>query len=293
MRILMTGPAGLLGGRLAVLLARRFAVTAARHDAPGPAGLPEVPLDLLSEPSLEAALDAARPDAILHSAALADPDRCEADPEAAERLNVEACAALARLSRARGIRLVALSTDLVFDGSSGGLREDQPARPLLEYGRSKLLGERAVLAEARDAVVLRVALVAGRGFGPRATASEAVAWALRAGRRLRLFSDQHRSPVDPESIAQAAASACAGRGQGLYHVGGAERLSRLELGLRVAACLGLDSALIEAASQQAAPLVAPRPLDVSLDSGRARRELGYDPRPLDAAIREGRASPEG
>src|SRR5213593_229303 len=114
MRVLVTG---LLGGRVAALVGRRHGVVAARHAAAPPAGLEEIDLDLLDPGSLASALDRARPDAVVHCAAQSNPDRCEGAPEPAHRLNVEAAAELARACRRHGLRLVALSTDLVFAGA--------------------------------------------------------------------------------------------------------------------------------------------------------------------------------
>jgi dTDP-4-dehydrorhamnose reductase len=289
-RVLVTGAGGLLGGRLASLLAARFEVVAGRHRAPIPPALAAIPLDLLVPRSLEGAIEAARPDAIVHAAALADPDRCERSPDEAEALNAAAAHDLAVRCRRQGMRLVALSTDLVFDGTGSLRGEAHPPEPILVYGRTKLRGEEAILSEAPESVVLRVSLVHGRGFGLRATASEAIAWALREGRPISLYTDQYRTPVDPESVALAAAAALRGAGRGRYHVGGPERLSRHALGLRVAAACGLPRGPIRAITQSESPLAVRRPADVSLDSTRAHRELGFRPRPVDEAVREGRAA---
>jgi dTDP-4-dehydrorhamnose reductase len=290
LRLLVTGAGGLLGGRLAEILAARMDVVAAVHRAAAPAGLETVAFDLLDPRSVKAALDSARPDAVLHSAALADADECQRDPDRAARLNAEAPAWLARLCARRGLRLVALSTDLVLPGTRAHSREDDEPLPILHYARTKLDGERAVMAEHPGAAVARVALVVGRGHGQRGTASEGIAWALRAGRPLRLYSDQYRTPVDAGSVAAAAAALVGGGQAGLFHLGGPERVSRYQLGLRVAAALGLDAKLIEEARQAEERTEAPRPLDVSLDSSRAGRELGFRPRGLDEAIRDGRAA---
>jgi len=292
MRVLVTGAGGLLGGRLAMLLSSSFEVFAARRSAPGPPGLPEVVLDLPSLPSLEGALSASRADAVVHSAALADGDRCEADPALAELANVRACAVLAGQCRRLSVRLIALSTDLVFAGHSTFATEADAAEPVMTYGRTKLEGEEAVLAEAPGSAVVRVALVHGRGHGRRGTASEGVEWALRAGRPLRLFTDQFRTPIDAESVADAIRRLLTSGGSGRYHLGGGERLSRYELGLRVARVRGLDPSGIVSLSHAEQPLPVPRPADVSLDCGRARRELQWTPRSLEIGIAEGRERPE-
>jgi dTDP-4-dehydrorhamnose reductase len=74
----------------------------------------------------------------------------------------------------------------------------------------------------------------------------------------------------------------------VFHLGGPERLSRHELGLRVAAVLGLDPSPIQAVRQSELAFDAPRAADASLDSSHARDTLGWEPRPLDEAIRSGR-----
>jgi dTDP-4-dehydrorhamnose reductase len=290
-RVLVTGAAGLLGGRVAALLAERFQVRAARHRSAPPSGVATIDLELLDAASLASALEQARPDAVVHCAAEGNVDRCEREPGRAERLNAEATADLARACRARGLRLVTFSTDLVLGGDRAFADEEVPPAPSLVYGRTKLAGEEAVLAEAPDAAVLRVALVAGRGHGPKATSTESVAWALRAGRPVRLYTDQVRTPVDSFSVADAVARALERPAAGRFHIGGPERLTRLELGLRVASVLGLPEDGIAAVTRDEMPQDGRRPGDTSLDSGRARRALGWEPRALADAIRDGRPGP--
>ncbi len=286
MRVLVTGGAGLVGGRLAALLAGQgFKVLAGRHLAVPPRSVEAVPLDLLSPASVERALEAT--DAVVHCATLGGADECERRPRDAYELNVTATARLAAACRARGLRLVALSTDQVLAGDRAFSPETEPARPLMVYGQTKLEGEQAVLAAHPDAAVVRLPLMIGRGHGPRATGSEAILGSLCAGRPLRLYEDEFRTPLDPESVAAALASLLAGQAAGVLHLGGPERLSRLELGRRVARVFGLSPSLLQPVPRSA-HTGPPRPIDASLDSGRARRELAFAPRPVDEAIRESR-----
>lgn len=286
----MTGAGGLLGGRLAELLANHFDVVAGVRQAPAPAGLTTARLDLDDHDALGRTLDALRPAAVVHSAALSEPDRCERQPDLAWRVNVEATRALASACRARGLGFVALSTDMVFDGRQGARGEDAPPAPIQVYGRTKLAAESAALAAHPGAAVVRVCLVGGRGHGPRGSATEAVAWALRRGARPRLFVDQRRTPADAVSLADLLVRLLQRGGAGIYHCGGPETVTRHELGLRVARVLGLDAGLIDACRSDEVPQSAERPRDVSLRCERARRELGWTPRPLDEAIAAGRPS---
>ena len=195
---------------------------------------------------------------------------------------------VARACAERGIRLVALSTDLVFSGDRSFSSERDATVPRNLYGRTKLAGERAVLEACPAAAVARVALVLGRGHGSRATSSESIAQALRAGRPQKLFTDEFRTPIDPESVADALARAPCGKPGRRLPPGRAGTAQPLRArGAGRASLRPSDAGLVPAlqAEHQGPDRRAP---DASLDSSRARRELGWQPRPLDAAIREGR-----
>jgi len=292
MRVLVTGSGGLLGGRLAARLQNDgFDVVAAYRTTPPPSGLRAVAAALDDDAAIGRVLDAERPDAVVHAAVLGRVDQCQDGPALAEAVNVRLPAAVARACRDRGLRLVALSTDMVFAGDRAPLREDDPTGPRSVYGRTKREGERAVLGILPEAAVARIALVYGRGHGARGTSSESVAWALAAGRTATLFTDEFRTPVDAVSVADAVGRILRRGGRGLYHLGGPERLSRYELGERVARLLGLDPSGLVPVRQADVPAPESRPRDVSLDCARARRELGWTPRPVDEALREGRTAP--
>jgi len=287
-RILITGSGGLLGGRLCLLLSSDHEATAMVRSQPPPDGIPALTADLNDESAVAVALERACPEAVVHCAALADAEACEREPARAQRDNVIATERLAAACRSRGARLVTISTDLVFAGDRAFSNEASPARPLTEYGRSKLAAEAATLASSPDSVVLRVALVGGRGHGTRLTATESVAHRLRKGESIRLYEDEWRTPVDPESVADAIRAVLRlPSASGCFHIAGASRVTRVELGERVAGAFGLDASLIRRAPQSS-HRGAPRPADVSLDITRAREELGWTPRPLDEALREGR-----
>lgn len=292
MRILVTGAGGLLGGRLAEQLSHEgHDVVAAVRESPPPPGLSSVTVDLAEPGAGPALLEEHRPDAVVHAAALGGA-RCESEPALAETLNARVPGRLAQACHERGIRLVGLSTDMVLGGDEAHSTERSEAAPLGAYGRTKLAGEAALLDANPDAAVARVALVIGLGHGLRGTGSETVAWALASGRSVRLFADEYRSPVDADSVARAVALLAEGDASGIFNVGGPERLTRLELGHRVARVLGLPAEGIEAGFQveYSGP---PRPADTSLDSRHARRALGWTARSLEESIRRGRLAPPG
>jgi dTDP-4-dehydrorhamnose reductase len=145
-------------------------------------GAPLRPVDLADAGAVAAAFREARPDAVLHAAALARVADCHRDPERARRVNAAGSAVLAELAAAAGARLVLVSTDLVFDGARAPYREEDPPAPVSVYGRSKVAAEGAVLAVPRAAVA-RVSLLFGPSLTGRPSFFDEQVAALRAGHR--------------------------------------------------------------------------------------------------------------
>jgi dTDP-4-dehydrorhamnose reductase len=158
---------------------------------------------------------------------------------------------------ARDVRLVHLSTDLVFDGTRGRYREGDVPAPVNSYGRSKAEAERRVLETHDRATIVRTSLIYG---GAEPGPQERL-----AAEGTRFFVDEIRSPVQVGDLADALLEVTAMDLPGPLHLGGADDLSRFDF----AVLLGADPRSIEPA--QTTPGRAP---DVSLDSSRAASLLG-------------------
>jgi dTDP-4-dehydrorhamnose reductase len=267
MRLLITGASGQLGGYLLrELSGTKMAVTAWCHQRGGDLfGFPLRPVDLTQRDSVAAAFQEARPTAVLHFAgypAIAD---CYRHPDVAWRINTEGTAHLAELAADAGARIVYTSTDLVFDGTRGSYSEGDDPVPLSVYGRSKLAGEPAVLA-ASTGVVARVSLMFGPTLIGRPYFFDQQLQKMRAGQQVGWFEDEWRTPLALAAAAKALLALAQADFTGLLHIGGPERMSRYDMGRRLAASYGLDPALVVPIAQQSVPTPEHRPRDVSLDS---------------------------
>lgn len=265
--LLVTGASGLLGAHLCAELRARGAPFVAWR------GTREVPfarhVDLTDDDAVRRAFDEAPPRAIVHAAAISAASDCAKDPTRAYAVNVEATARLARLAKGARATLVYVSTDLVFDGEAAPYTESGARAPLSVYGRTKAEGEDAA-REAPGARVVRVALLFGRTIGPRQGFFDMQASAILRGEPMTLFEDEWRTPLSLLSAAEGLlAVASAETAPELLHLGGPERMSRLEMGQRLAAALGAPSTNLRAASRLSIP-GEPRARDVSLDSARFR-----------------------
>jgi dTDP-4-dehydrorhamnose reductase len=269
MRVVVTGASGQLGSYLVErLVAGGHQPIAWSGSSRGArAGVPIVPVDLTDAGQAEHALAEADPEVVFHAAALSASEAVLRDPVQGRALNVDATRRLAAWCARHRRRLVFTSTDLVFDGSRGWYREDDPAEPVMAYGRTKREAERAVI-EAEAGLVARVSLL----FGPSKCGRESyfgqTLAAIRAGRSQTLFDDEFRTPIDLATAAQVLVRLAETGTTGLIHVAGAERMSRFELIRRASAALGLDVQLVRANRRAEAVLAEPRPADVSLDCTR-------------------------
>jgi dTDP-4-dehydrorhamnose reductase len=156
MKLLVTGAAGMLGHRVVADAASRG------WEAVG-IDLPDA--DLTDEHAAREVVARHAPDAIVHCAAWTDVDGAEEREDAALRVNADASRNVARAARHVGARIVAVSTDYVFDGSltDRPYVECDPTAPLGAYGRTKLAGEQAIAAELDDHAIARTAWLFGAG----------------------------------------------------------------------------------------------------------------------------------
>jgi len=274
-KVVITGASGFLGAHLCQQLSRDYDVVAVSHHQPLPESLApfRVRMDLSDQALVEAMLSNMRPVAMIHAAALADPNTCEREPERSRVQNVEVTRQLARSCAESDIKLVFTSTDLVFDGQQGHYAETDPVNPICVYGEHKALAEELVREIHSTAVIVRLPWM----FGPGLTKDSALQdWCrqLRQEEKIHAFDDEYRSAVS-YTIAGRGILQCLQHAQAeTLHLGGIETTTRYHLLLQLAGLLEVANELVVAQSQRDMIMPAKRPPDASLDSRKAR-SLGY------------------
>jgi dTDP-4-dehydrorhamnose reductase len=272
-RVLLTGGTGLLALNWACAVRETWDVVLGTHrHRVTLAGVSSSPISLRSAGDVGEELDRLAPDLVVHTAGLADVDRCEADPALAREANALLARNVAVASASRSIRLVHISTDHLFTGSRPLVSEAVPPQPLNEYGRSKQLAEQWVLDACPDALVIRTNFF-GWGHATRQSFSDWIIQSLRAGRTLSAFADVHFTPILADRLALWVHELSARGATGTFNVCGDERVSKHEFALRLVAQFGLPP-LVRRSSIDDAALRAPRPRDMSLDNTKARQALG-------------------
>lgn len=279
--ILVTGGTGQVGTSMLQVAGDRFQIVMP----------PRGDLDLSDPASIEAMLASRDWAAVVSSGAYTAVDKAESDVVAAWRVNALGPAALAAGTAARGIPVVHLSTDYVFDGSADGFYAvDDPVAPLGVYGASKEGGEQAIRSANPAHVILRTAWVVSP-FG-----ANFIKTMLRVGAErpeLGVVADQHGCPTSALDIAEAVAmilnrllsDPCAPKGT--YHFVNAGEASWHALAEAVfarAALHGASKPRVRAISTADYPTPARRPANSRLATDKLTRDYGVVPRPWREAI---------
>ncbi len=260
-RLLVTGASGELGRWVSRLGAARWQTTGTFFSRADTGGGEALQLDLRDRDATTALITRVRPDVIIHAAA---------SDRSTEMVATNALAAqnVAHAARETDARLIALSTDMIYDGRNPPYREDDPPTPLSDYGRVKADNEQWLLATAGSVLVVRTSLI--YDLDP---ACRQISWmesAIREGRRVTLFIDEVRQPIWARNLAEALLELANGEATGLVNVAGPEPLSRWDYGCRLLRALGYDPARVAEAvrAEEVAP-GRPRDLTLALDKARA------------------------
>jgi dTDP-4-dehydrorhamnose reductase len=274
MRILITGASGLLGLNLALEATRRYTVfgTVSHHLLKTDA-FTVIQTDLLVPGAVERLLDKTKPDFVIHCAALANIDACEADPLLAHQLNTDLPRTMASYVARSGARLVHVSTDSVFDGLRGDYSEDDIPTPVSEYSRTKLNGELAVAEADPTAIIARVNLFGWSLTGNRSLA-EFFYNNLSLHKHVMGFTDVFFCPLLANDLADIFVRMLERHLNGLYHVVSSESLSKYDFGLRLAQRFNLDGSLINPTSVTQSGLKATRSHNLTLRSDKLAQALG-------------------
>ena len=267
MRILVTGSTGQLGFEVV----RAFSPSGHEIIAPE-----RSELDFLNPGQVAERVRRLQADWVINCAAYTQVDRAESEVEQAFVVNRDSAGQLAGAVAGYGGNLLHVSTDFVFDGKqSRPYREDDVARPLGVYGRSKREGEQAVRSALPEATILRTAWVYGvHGHNFVKT----ILRVAREGKPLKVVNDQLGSPTWARDIAGAIRALVQNRASGIYHYTNAGSTSWHGFATAIlagaeAAGFALETTSIEAIPTSGYPTPAQRPAYSVLDTGKIQSLL--------------------
>ena len=276
MKLLITGVSGLLGINLALEVMREHEVIGVDRGKLKSAPFQVFNADLLRKDALDPIIDATQPGWLINCAALANLDECEQYPNRAQILNADMPHKLASVCARRGIKLVHLSTDAVFDGEKeGAYSEEDLPNPQSVYSKTKLEGEQAVQEANPNAIVARVNFY-GWSLGGRRSLGEFFVNNLSEDKNVNGFTDVIFCPMWVNHLSHMLILMLEKNLSGLYHVVGAQAMSKYQFGVEIARKFGLRESLISPKSVEGSGLTAKRSHNLWLSIHKLSTELGHE-----------------
>jgi len=285
MRLLITGGSGLLGSKIASIAAQKgYKVYSGYNNHEATNGI-SIKLDICNKKEVIKAFEKVKPDAVVHSAALTNVDKCEEDKELAKKVNIEGTRNITNASEHQNAFLIHVSTDYIFSGEEGMYKETDKPNPINYYGITKLEAEKIVATSNLEYCITRPSVI--YGSTPAAGKINFVLWILnklKNGEPMRIITDQKVSPTLNTNLAEMILELIERRITGIYHLAGATPINRYKFATLIAETFQLDKTLISPADSREMKWLAKRPRNTSLNVEKARKTLSHKPLEIQQAL---------
>lgn len=277
-RVLITGGTGLLGvaiQRSAPKDIQGFSIYFPERALPEPLPFAALAADVSDRTKVQSVFEWAKPDVVIHAAAIGSVDFAERNHEQTNKINVGGTEVVADLCQIYKSRLIYISSNAVFDGQKPFYSETAPVNPINYYGKLKVEAEKVVRESSIPWAIVRPILMYGWPYqGER---DNPVAWWVRSlenGKPIKVVDNVFTKPVPAWSCADVIWAIIQQNRTGIYHAAGRDHISLYQFALLTAAVFGLDASLITPVPDSYFPEIAPRPQDTSFDTTKMETELG-------------------
>ena len=284
LRLLITGASGLYGSKLAKIANKNHIVFSGYSQNQTYSGIP-IQFDVSNKNSVKRAFKKAKPEVVVHAAALTEVDKCETNRELAWRINVEGTRNISEEVQRDGAFLVFVSTDYIFNGETGRYKETDDPDPINFYGFTKLKSEELIKEAVKEYCIVRASVI--YGSTPAAGKINFALWLinkLKSNEQAKIITDQWNSPTLNTNMAEMTLEIIERKFTGIYHISGETRISRYDFAMQMAKKLNLDSKLIKPIQSAELTWAARRPKDSSLDTLKAQKTLKKQPLQINQAL---------
>lgn len=283
MRILITGAFGQLGHSLQSVLSKKSnyeLICTGRKVKKGQKG---IPLDIRNQVALKELINTTAPDILINLAAMTNVDACELNPKLAGEINV---AGLEHICDSFKGKIIHLSTDYVFDGTSGPYKEDDPLNPISIYGKTKLASEHILLEKDNKNLVIRGNVL--YDYSPHTSASflNWVVSSLKGNQEIKVVEDQFNNPTWTRSMSDIIELSIENDLEGIIHWGDSVHISRFEFAKLIAKKFSLNESLIKPVLTSELNQPARRPLQSGLSTEKLVNMLDIIPPSIEDCLDE-------
>jgi len=291
--ILITGGTGLLGKGMeeTALSGARITSVHQRDYVVEGSKAKHLVLDIRNKPAVERLFSRHRFDTVIHAAGIASVDYVERHYAESLESNIVGTLNITSACRQRGIHLIYISTNAVFNGKRAPYREADPVGPVNKYGRLKVECERLVGETLKHFTIVRPILMYGwNHIVARPNTATWIYDKLIRGESLHLVNDVYENPLFNHQCGRALWAIIRKKPAGTFHVAGKDVVNRYSFALQIAKVFGLDASLVRSVDSSFFPDIAARPRNTAFVTTRMERELGVAPMPLEEGLKAMKAS---
>jgi dTDP-4-dehydrorhamnose reductase len=290
MRMLITGITGLLGWSLQKYIhnqAEMYGIYHPERSLKIPTNAHIRAEDVSDYEKMKAIFEWAKPDVVIHTAAIGSVDYAEKNKEYTKAVNVGGTKIVADLCEKWKSRLIYISSNAVFDGSAPFYSETDETSPINYYGWLKVEAENVVIKSNVSWVIIRPILMYGWPYpGERGNLVTTWVKSLREGESLNVVDNVYSKPLHSNMCAEAILAVIEKNRNGIFHVAGGDHVSLYDYAMITADVFGLDSTLISPVPDTFFNDLVPRPRDTSFDTTKMEHELGIVPTSLWEGLRQ-------
>lgn len=279
-RVLITGGTGLLG--LAIQQSapadiQGYSVYYPERSLPLPLPWFVRAADVTDRKQMGAIFEWAKPDVVIHTAAIGSVDFAERNREQTKKVNVGGTEVVTELCHDFQSRIIYISSNAVFDGRTPFYAETDPVNPINYYGQLKVEAENVIKGSNIPWAIVRPILMYGWPY-PGERDNPVVWWirSLKEGKPIKVVDNVFNKPLPAWSCAEVVWAVIQQNRIGIYHAAGRDHVSLYQFALLTAEIFDLDASLITPVPDSYFPEIAPRPQDTSFDTTKMENELGVN-----------------
>lgn len=229
--------------------------------------------DITDKESVNKIIEDIKPTIIINCAAYTKVDGCEAEQDFARSINVGGLRNLIDILSGTNSHLIQISTDYIFDGTSGPYSEFDKTNPINIYGKLKLEAELELIQSSVNWTVVRTNVLFSDNLSEPASFVSWVYQNLKKNEKINVVNDQFGNPTFVHDLAFAIEKIIEQDAHGIYHYAGKDYINRFEFALQIADTFGLDNRLINKTTTRALKQIAKRPYKAGLKTDKIESEL--------------------
>jgi dTDP-4-dehydrorhamnose reductase len=289
-RILLTGGTGLLGIALqqtAPAGVQGFSIYCPERTLPVRLPFSIRAADVTDRTQMQSVFEWAKPDVVIHAAAIGSVDFAEKNREQTRKVNVGGTEVVAELCRIFKSRLIYISSNAVFDGKMPFYSEDSQLSPINYYGQLKVEAENVIIKSSVSWTIVRPILMYGWPY-PGERGNLVTTWVkfLREKKGINVVDNVYSKPLYSKACAETIFTIIEKNSNGIFHVAGGDHVSLYDFAIITANVFGLDSTLINPVPDTFFNDLVARPRDTSFDTTLMENELGVAPISLQEGLSE-------